>query len=54
MVSSAGIFENCRRRIDDLRRMKFIAAAWITAFGRPFGTGKPVKIACLAPLVALR
>jgi hypothetical protein len=27
MVSSAGIFENCRPRLGDLRRMMFIAAS---------------------------
>jgi hypothetical protein len=54
MVSSGGIFENCRPRIGDLRRVMFIVASLDRRFARPFRTGRTVKIACLARLVALR
>jgi hypothetical protein len=54
MVSSAGIIENRLPRIRDLRRMMFIAASLHPGLSRPFRVGRSVKIACLAPLVALR
>jgi hypothetical protein len=54
MVSSPGIFENCRPRIGDLGRMMFIAASVDHRSRAAVWTGRTVKIACLAPLVALR